>query len=73
VIVIPVVVRNHGRHADIGAKRVCARRRRRSALPRAHMVIKIAYRAARAGILTGILLAIARIRRRNRAAAVSRR
>ena len=30
-------------------------------LPRAHMVIKIAYRAARAGIVTGILLAIARI------------
>jgi len=30
-------------------------------LPRAHMVVKIAYRAARAGILTGILLAVARI------------
>jgi len=30
-------------------------------LPRAHMVIRIAYRAARAGILTGILLAVARI------------
>src|ERR1044071_3019669 len=30
-------------------------------LPRAHMIVRIAYRAARAGILTGILLAIARI------------
>src|SRR6266576_3180288 len=30
-------------------------------LPRAHMIVKIAYRAARAGIITGILLAIARI------------
>ena len=30
-------------------------------LPRAHMVVRIAYRAARAGIVTGILLAIARI------------
>jgi phosphate transport system permease protein len=30
-------------------------------LPRAHMVVRIAYRAARAGIITGILLAVARI------------
>ena len=30
-------------------------------LPRAHMIVRIAYRAARAGIVTGILLAIARI------------
>lgn len=30
-------------------------------LPRAHMIIRIAYRAAKAGIVTGILLAIARI------------
>src|SRR5258705_5017687 len=30
-------------------------------LPRAHMVVRIAYRAARAGIVTGILLPIARI------------
>jgi phosphate transport system permease protein len=30
-------------------------------LPRAHMIVRIAYRAARAGIITGILLAIARI------------
>jgi phosphate transport system permease protein len=30
-------------------------------LPRAHMIIRIAYRAAKAGIVTGILLAVARI------------
>jgi len=30
-------------------------------LPRAHMVVRIAYRAARAGIVTGVLLAVARI------------
>ena len=30
-------------------------------LPRAHMILRIAYRAARAGIVTGVLLAIARI------------
>ncbi len=30
-------------------------------LPRAHMIVRIAYRAAQAGIVTGILLAIARI------------
>ncbi len=30
-------------------------------LPRAHMIIRIAYRAARAGIVTGVLLAIARV------------
>src|SRR5437773_1464647 len=30
-------------------------------LPRAYMIVRIAYRAARAGIVTGILLAVARI------------
>ena len=30
-------------------------------MPRSHMVIKIAYRAARTGLITGILLAIARV------------
>ena len=30
-------------------------------LPRAHLIVRIAYRAARAGIVTGILLAIARV------------
>ena len=30
-------------------------------LPRAHMIARIAYRAARAGIVTGILLAVARV------------
>jgi phosphate transport system permease protein len=30
-------------------------------LPRSHMIIKVAYRAAKAGMITGILLAIARV------------
>jgi phosphate transport system permease protein len=30
-------------------------------LPRAHMIVRVAYRAAQAGIVTGILLAVARI------------
>lgn len=30
-------------------------------LPRAHMIMRIAYRAAKAGIVTGVLLAVARI------------
>jgi len=30
-------------------------------LPRAHMIVRIAYRAARAGIVTGVLLAVARV------------
>src|SRR5262247_4845916 len=30
-------------------------------LPRSHMIVRIAYRAARAGIVTGVLLAVARI------------
>ena len=30
-------------------------------LPRAHMIMRVAYRAARAGIVTGMLLAFARI------------
>ena len=30
-------------------------------LPRAHMILRIAYRAARAGLITGVLLAVARI------------
>ncbi len=30
-------------------------------LPRSHMIIRVAYRAARAGLITGVLLAIARV------------
>ncbi len=30
-------------------------------MPRAHIIIRVAYRAARAGMMTGVLLAIARI------------
>lgn len=60
VIVIPVVVRTTEDMLTLvpDALREAAAS---IGLPRAHMVIKIAYRAARAGILTGILLAIARI------------
>jgi phosphate transport system permease protein len=60
VIVIPVVVRTTEDMLTLvpNALREAAAS---IGLPRAYMVIKIAYRAARAGILTGILLAIARI------------
>ena len=60
VIVIPVVVRTTEDMLTLvpNALREAAAS---IGLPRAHMVIKIAYRAARAGIITGILLAIARI------------
>ncbi len=60
VIVIPVVVRTTEDMLTLvpNALREAAAS---IGLPRAYMVIKIAYRAARAGILTGVLLAIARI------------
>ena len=60
VIVIPVVVRTTEDMLTLvpNALREAAAS---IGLPRAHMVVKIAYRAARAGILTGILLAVARI------------
>jgi len=60
VIVIPVVVRTTEDMLTLGPNAL----REAAAsigLPRAYMVIRIAYRAARAGILTGILLAVARI------------
>src|SRR5258705_5282463 len=60
VIVIPVVVRT----TEDMLLLVPNTLREASAalgLPRAHIVLKIAYRAASAGIVTGILLAIARI------------
>jgi len=60
VIVIPVVVRTTEDMLSLvpNALREAAAS---IGLPRADMVTKIAYRAARAGILTGILLAVARI------------
>jgi phosphate transport system permease protein len=60
VIVIPVVVRTTEDMLTLvpNALREAAAS---IGLPRAYMVTKIAYRAARAGILTGILLAVARI------------
>src|SRR3989440_3741995 len=60
VIVIPVVVRTTEDMLTLvpNALREAAAS---IGLPRAYMITRIAYRAARAGILTGILLAIARI------------
>jgi phosphate transport system permease protein len=60
VIVIPVVVRTTEDMLTLvpNALREAAAS---IGLPRAYMVVRIAYRAARAGILTGVLLAVARI------------
>jgi phosphate transport system permease protein len=60
VIVIPVVVRT----TEDMLRLVPDTLREAAAsigLPRSHMIVRIAYRAARAGIVTGILLAVARI------------
>ncbi len=60
VLVIPVVVRT----TEDMLLLVPAQLREATAalgLPRAHMILKVAYRAARAGLITGILLAVARV------------
>ncbi|MBL8805814.1 MAG: phosphate ABC transporter permease PstA [Rhodospirillales bacterium] len=60
VIVIPVVVRTTEDMLNL----VPDTMREAAAsigLPRSHMIVHIAYRAARAGIVTGILLAVARV------------
>ena len=60
VIVVPVVVRT----TEDMLRLVPDTLREAAAsigLPRAHMIVQVAYRAARAGIVTGVLLAIARI------------
>ncbi|MBS0221278.1 MAG: phosphate ABC transporter permease PstA [Proteobacteria bacterium] len=60
VIVIPVVVRT----TEDMLRLVPDTLREAAAsigLPRAHMIVRVAYRAARAGIVTGILLAVARV------------
>jgi len=60
VLVIPVVVRTTEDMLNL----VPDTMREAAAsigLPRAHMIVRIAYRAASAGIVTGILLAIARV------------
>jgi phosphate transport system permease protein len=60
VIVIPVVVRT----TEDMLRLVPDTLREAAAsigLPRAHMIVRIAYRAARAGMVTGVLLAVARI------------
>jgi len=60
VIVIPVVVRTTEDMLTL-VPNTLREAAASIGLPRAHMVWHIAYRAARAGILTGILLAVARI------------
>jgi phosphate transport system permease protein len=60
VIVIPVVVRTTEDMLTL-LPNTLREAAASIGLPRAHMVWYIAYRAARAGILTGILLAVARI------------
>ncbi len=60
IIVIPVVVRTTEDMLSL----VPDTMREAAAsigLPRAHMIVRIAYRAAQAGIVTGVLLAVARI------------
>lgn len=60
ILVIPVVVRT----TEDMLLLVPAQLREATAalgLPRAHMILKVAYRAARAGLITGILLAVARV------------
>jgi phosphate transport system permease protein len=60
VIVIPVVVRT----TEDMLRLVPDTMREAAAsigLPRAHMIVRIAYRAASAGMVTGVLLAVARI------------
>lgn len=60
VIVIPVVVRTTEDMLSLVPDTL----REAAAsigLPRAHMIVRIAYRAAKAGIVTGVLLAVARI------------
>jgi phosphate transport system permease protein len=60
VLVIPVVVRTTEDMLNL----VPDTMREAAAsigLPRAHMIVRIAYRAASAGIVTGILLAVARV------------
>jgi phosphate transport system permease protein len=60
VIVIPVVVRTTEDMLNL----VPDTMREAAAsigLPRSHMIVHVAYRAARAGIVTGVLLAVARV------------
>jgi phosphate transport system permease protein len=60
VIVVPVVVRTTEDMLLLvpGPLREAAAA---LGLPRSHMIIRVAYRAARAGLITGVLLAVARI------------
>jgi phosphate transport system permease protein len=60
ILVVPVVVRTTEDKRNLGPKEL---REAATALglPRFHIVAHVSYRAARAGILTGVLLAVARI------------
>lgn len=60
VIVIPVVVRTTEDMLLLVPSQLCEAASALG-LPRAHVIQKIGYRAARAGIITGVLLAIARV------------
>lgn len=60
VLVIPVVVRTTEDMLLLvpsQLREACAA----LGLPRSHMIMRVAYRAARAGLITGVLLAIARV------------
>ena len=71
VIVVPVVVRTTEDMLLLVPNQL---REAASALgmPRSLVIRRVAYRAARAGMITGVLLAVARISRRDRAPAVHR-
>ena len=61
LIVIPVVVRTTEDMLTPGARHAARGRRRARRCRVAKMIMRVAYRAARAGIVTGVLLAVARI------------
>ena len=61
LIAIPVVVRTTDDMLQARARTACAKRRSRSARRAGRWSTLVTYRAARAGIVTGVLLAVARI------------
>ncbi len=61
VIVIPVVVRTTEDMLALVPGPRCARQHPRLGLPRSLVIKRIAYRAARSGLITGVLLATARV------------
>ena len=69
VIVVPVVVRTT-EDMLLLVPDTLREAARALGLPRSVVISKVAYRAARAGLITGVILAIARIQRRDGALAV---